>query len=1780
MTVVLWFIGFLALLVATLFASSRERAAPADVVGRGIIAIAGVAYVGIIVAAVWTWGGATATAGRATRLREGAPVHLALDGVRVPRSGAIAIGHGGDAALRVPGDGGEVARIERAASGGVVVHGGVLAVVHGHDGAASATARGCAVHDAAYTLPPGASIAVVECDGATPLRAFIVRHVRGGELMITPLVWRGRFIAEQLTVRAGDALRIGGVEDAIPGLTTWDVLAPQGAAAMLAIPADPTDCVAWLPDGGLVAGLVAGTSPASIGAGPAPGTDGRLATGQAPAAGPRVRAVAGGCVLDAGAFVVAAVPLVPDADRVIDRSLRAAFVIGGPPLALLVVLALAARRDRRARGLGRALRLCVLGAALTALCSWRLLWAYRIDMLRELASVGPRLVDNQLAVIAIGAALAGNVVLAHESLAEATLRRRALAAVLGWIAWLAIAAVAAGGVPPLTVSRAGVLGLSLGAALAPIGSVLGARVAAHLAPELGLVAIAAGAIVGKLAAPRSALVKLGLAYAFVLAAHAALRRLLGRETSPGSRSTGAVLIVLTALALARYDAGVTLAIVGLGLTFAMLVAGHDAAYDASQAARIGVLEREHARLLAVHGAAGIVIAIGVAACALASMDRALITDGALFLVHAPLAVAVLFAVAAIIARSHRRGWVPWLCAALAALAVWAARDTVVERATAGDTVGARRVAAVLDPGYAVLRDERTFVANASAWREAQLPHAGAADRWSGEGYFGARIRDPGVARSIDNDYLPVLVVRETGIGGLTQTIGLLLLIAGGGGAIAGLRLRHASREHRARWLVTAVAGGLAVYQPLAALGVLPLTGISWPGLGIDSPADIWLFVLGAVWCVSCGGDALDDVIDDERVRRTARLRRARAIVLGALGIAAVAAVIVVARAGASALGRAKTEDERIGAALSYAGTIACPWPAHTGASFDEVVPTRIAGTPRDDATARFDRELGAAWSRDRARLIAGLPSCRDRAGAFRIAHDGEACVATLRAGMPTIRLRIERSTDESGAQASGVTRVPTDSPPHGPPTGQLRATCSVVLSEERIAAIRAPVRAMQATRIRVVGAAMGIAATDLGELVAGTRAGTQIVRLRAGAPSVELAALPAGLTPASRVVVAGDVVLELRAAPRGVMLHGSAELFVAEPGQPPAWRRVSHGPDVLLDRVTLIAAGPPEQRRLALFRPPRAWTGSPPVVDTLLADDTSSAGDRARRAYPYGAALPELGWVNPFDARRSLGLDGWIHAALHQPSVAAPACGTLAPPPIARDRVCSPSPLDNVLECRVALQPELALKLQAIAEQIAAAPEAHTGRNVTPVRVAYVVLRGDTGELLAQGNVVPGRAPLAYAPVDAAAEATLIKLRESRGESDAERVEWNLPIAVGSTFKPIVARAAEQAFPPALPALVLTAEGRAAGCKARRGTPVDPLLGHCPPASLAGSPSSADLHDYLARSVNWYQAALGVVGLGLPDGSFAVRGQPVTLADIVASDLASWPVSSPLQITGARGSILDGHSLALDGLRRTPLWSRIEALLGRPLCMLGGRRRCRAAAERADVCAARALPVGSPGRDLRYLVALGPDQIDFYGDDRPAQAKVPIREYFQLLRGSGVHPVGSLAQLTDAFGRVIYDPTPGPPRLAASWFPAPIVGVAPAWSCAMAGGHANTVLGADGGLCAVVQTAGTAHAHLGELLADPDIVIYGAKTGTIDSLADIARRRASCRAWNERHSKAARLVCGKAPPDDSLFVIAFGVVTPHGTIPITLGIQLQRGGKGSAAHVTPEFVHAIADYLR
>jgi hypothetical protein len=1744
MSIALWFTGFVGLIVAAVIASARARSLPGDVVTRGAAFAAAMTCAVLATGAIWIWGGTMATTGRADRLREGAPVRIAIHEVAVPIDHSITIGRG-DVTVQLPGDGlGELARVDVEGSSVAVkptAPSVVLVPVETDAMLGAIAAAQCRAYESAdrraYTLPPGSAVMMIACDHGKPTAAVAMRRDRArARMLLAPLQWHGRFTAPQLTVRAGDVLRVGSGEDALPGVTGWDVLAVRGAATIVAVPADPTDCAAW----------AAGTQ-----------------------AGATSRSITGGCELAAGGFTVTAIPVIPDGDGVVDRGARAAIAIATPIVMLLFALALAPASVRRSRVVARALRAGVLGVGLTALVCWRLAWAHRIDMVRDLVPAGWRVSDNLFAAIAIGATLAGLAAGVLDAVRAAPTARRLAIGIGAWALGL-VAGTIVIGMPAITSVRIVVLALSLAATLIP--SLRGVAIKV----EHQLAAIAIAGIAARTLAPHLVLAKLGLAYALVLAGHAALCGIVASATPMRRRILLAALVVVAGLALARYDAGVTLAIAGVGLALAMLVAGHDAVYHASEAGRLGVLEREHARLLSVHGIATVIIAIAAAGFALVGDDKDLIagsTDAALY---APLVAGALFALAAIVARSHRRAWAPWLAAALAAVAVWTARDAMINWATGGDGVAAQRVAAVVDPGYAALRDERHFANTVSAWREATLPVSGDADRWTGQGYFAARITDPGVLHSIENDYFPVLVGRECGVGGLLQGTLLLLGLVVAAVATANARLRHAGSEHRARWLVASVAGALCVYQPLASLGVLPLTGISWPGFGIDSPSDLWLLVIGLTWCLlGADRDAPDTTRVDERVRTAPRLRRARRIVIASIAAAGVASVIVVARVSASALGRAGTttasqriHDDRIDTALRYAESLACPWPEKRG-TLDDVVPTEIAGKPEDDATARFHRELSAHWLAQRSALAEALrePStCHGKLGKATLAKDAAACVATFDAGWPEIRLAVTH--EQTG----------------------YRATCNVALPGDGLAFLRERPAAPRSARIRVVAEAMGVAARDAGELVSG---GT-VVRLRAGAGDVDLASQTK--VAAERVTLVAGTALVVDKS-RGVVLHGPADLLVADIDAKTGargWRRAEHAGEVALDRMTLITAG----ARIALFRPPRAWGGAT-VVDPLLADDVERAGDRTRRAYPYGAAVPELGWVNPYDVDHSVGLDGWIHAAQRAPANTAMACGTLEPPAVPRDRVCTTSPLDGVLECRVTVQPELAIALHGLADRIADDPQPLTGKATDPVRIAYVVLRGDTGALLAQGDFVPGRVPLAYAPKDAAAETALIRLREdrdpvtggpgTRGESDAERVDWNLPIAVGSTFKPILSRAAEEAFPQQIPQLSLKAEGSATGCKARHGTAVSPLMGHCPPAPLAGTPTTADLHDFLARSPNWYQAALGLIGLGLPSAHFEVKGAPKTLAEITASDLLSWPVDNALTIRDDTGPILGEHNVQIDGVRRTPMWNRLEALLGRPLCTLGDRGTCARAAERADVCSARSLPIKSPSRDLRHLVSLGPDRFDFYGDDRPGQQAVAVREYFQLLRGSGVHSIGSLAQLTDAFGRVVYDPRTGKLALAASWFPSPSVGTTPKWSCATTGGHATNVLGADGGLCAVVQE-GTAKTPFAEVLKDPNITIYGAKTGTIDSLAEIARHTSSCETWNAHHTVPGQpldrahqpswLDCGKAPPDDALFVVAFGVTTKTGVVPVTLGIQLQRGGKSSAARAAPHFVTAIAKYLR
>jgi len=471
-------------------------------------------------------------------------------------------------------------------------------------------------------------------------------------------------------------------------------------------------------------------------------------------------------------------------------------------------------------------------------------------------------------------------------------------------------------------------------------------------------------------------------------------------------------------------------------------------------------------------------------------------------------------------------------------------------------------------------------------------------------------------------------------------------------------------------------------------------------------------------------------------------------------------------------------------------------------------------------------------------------------------------------------------------------------------------------------------------------------------------------------------------------------------------------------------------------------------------------------------------------------------------------------------------------------------------------------------------------------RASFVVLRGDTGAIVAAGDVVPGRASSAYAPSTPALERYLISLREGRDEASAEKSDWNEPIAAGSAMKPLVARAAElvaglflsatdaDPLPPSDPT------AKPVTCHARRGKTVRPILGHCPPTPLVERAESFDFHDYLAKSSNWYQAVLGIAGLAFPDGEWTNDGETIDLARSVDS----W--STPVLVSRAGETIVGEHGVSRLALAHAPLWQRFTALIGRPLCD-GDAATCRRTSDRRDLCALRAMPIASPSADLRHLVALGPNRFEL-SDDKP-RASIPLRDYFQFLRGSGLHPLGSLAQLADAFARIIYDPGTEKFKLAASWFPVDAVGKLPDWDCARDEGAVESTRGAGGGLCGVVQRGGTAALGMKPVLADARVIVYGAKTGTIDALADVSEHKNACEAWNEAHTILGRpatedaqpywLPCGKSAADDSLFVVAFGVRTERGVVPLVLALDYQRTGKGVTAAIARHYIDAIAAYF-
>ncbi len=1842
-----WIAGFAALVALAIGATARARASGHQLERASTPLLATVLLTALAALAVLTFGGAAAQEGEARRVREGLEVVLALEAVQLPARDTLTVGFDEPErpassptrlALAGPGPATLFTLHRRAGAWQLELppDAAWLPLERAdHRAVANALGRGGrAAACAARTSPALAAHlegAVVWCKSDERLAVLVQR--RGPSAALELGVARGaRWLPPRLLTTAGALVYLDGNEAALPGVRTWSAGPRGGGSWLLPIPADPRRCDAYRTAAPMLAeddhGACRLHLPTSA---------------------------------DAPGLILRATPRSPDAAGVWRRGALAAALLCLPAGLLLLALSGVRGSRRRADLVAPALRLAVLSAALAALVLWRLLWAYRVDALLDEVRAGWRVLDNQLAASWLGAALAG---LATRLPLERALRsRRRLGSVLvatapfaAWLGYLTAGLAAATLAAPSPLSRVLERPLvSAALALASAALVALPGVTTKLANQAAklrghgstgaviagtLLAIAVAALAGRAWAPHFVLGKLALAYGAALVGAAAVAGALEPARPPWQRLGLLGATALACGALLAYDTGATLAVTGVGLTLALALAGHDALYRDSAAPRLGVLERDHAQVVLAYAVATAIGAAAIIAWGLAVSDHWLVRHTAELVLHVPLVLAASFTLGALLARRHRQPAAVWLCAAAAALALWGYRAPAVARVMSGDSVSAHRVSAVLEPGYALLRDQRQFLSQTSAWRAATLPASAAAGearddgdedralapeaRWRGQGLAGARIADPGVRRSLDNDYLAVLIARELGVAGLVQTASLLLLLLLGAGALTSVRLPHASAGARARLLVVATAGLLVLYQPLAALGILPLTGISWPGMGLDSPADLWLFALALCWLAAPAIDtrratSLDGPTADERVRTAPRLRQARGAAGVALAACCIAGIAMVARAGDGALARGEAQrglagfgDARLDRAIAYARGLRC----------DSALATlgELRGEPGDLGTARFHLEASARVRAERAALLARwqLPGasepCAGRAGAWHLSEAEPAaepgaptCRATLELGWP--QLVVERGA-----------------------TSELR--CSIHLPGDAIAQLAARPAAPAPPRVRVVSKAMGDAALDVGEVLLGGA----VIRLRRGAPELAADRLPAsaGLLLAGRLALGDGAALELTA--ESVVLRGSARLYRAEPGPgaAPRWRAIAAGDAI--EGLTLIAAG----ETVALVRPRTAWTSvaelakpaaeaaakrtaepakptvnrtAPPpakpltepatssadrttTVDPLLADELVTAGGARRRTYPHGAALPQLGWLSPYSLDRSLGLDGWIYAATNKggPPPAA-SCGTLAPPPIDRASVCRNSALDGVLECRVSLQPELSARLDGVLARVLAATA------TPPLRAQLVLLRGDTGELLVQRDLAQGRPPSAYAPRTAADERALVRLREDRdpqtgepgqpGESAAERADWNQPIAVGSVLKPVLARAAELAFPQLAPTLVLGFSGGGAQCKGRRSA-FAALAGHCPPTSVAGEPTVADLHDFLARSPNWYQMALGTLGLGLTSGSWASGDAAIALPELLASDLAQWPSTEPLTLRDEAGVILGKRSVSIEGLRRAPLWQAVERVLGRPLCTAGDARRCAAASSRRDVCALRALPLASPSADLRHLVALGPDRYDLYPQGRTNQTYVPTREYLQWLRGGGLHPTGSLSQLTDTFARIVYEPeqssATAPAQLAATWFPSPPVGASPPWRCQKrAAGRTATVRGADGGLCAVLAEGGTAHRALAALFEDPRVALHGGKTGTTDSLAQVARKRESCEAWNRRHTLPDRpataaaqpgwLGCGKPAPDDSLLVLAFSVVTPEETVPLTLGIALQRSGKGAAARLAPELVAIIADYF-
>ncbi|HWM85001.1 MAG TPA: hypothetical protein VNO33_04165, partial [Kofleriaceae bacterium] len=697
----------------------------------------------------------------------------------------------------------------------------------------------------------------VACSGARPILALAFSRPASGVVRAVPLIRRGaRFEPHHVEIGPRSLLQIGSSADSAPGVELWEVPAPPGATRLVIPPADPfAPCRQWRASMGKPSGASS--------AGAAPASD--LTDGDAV------------CVLPfAAPFALEVRRLLPDTGGLATRSLWAAAMLVLPALGWLLWLA-AERRSRLTRArLADALAAGWVGLVLAGLSTWRMLWAHRIDMLRDYEAFGWRVVQNQVLVVLAAAALAATC--ASRAEPDAPAHRRLLLALASWCAALFLGLFALGpDAAAMTADRAlAAAALSLAIGAGPVAAPLllarlraaaaagtagpagpaglqasgfrlqepirpeaagaesraasqnlepearslepavragsGSRPNWRLAPLVGLVAVGAVAAIAAAAEPREPSLKLLLAWTIALLFHAALGTAVQPDRlNPRRLYVAAGAGAAAALAALALDPGICTAIVLPGLVFALLFAAHDASFDDRALRQVGSYRRRHAPLAACHAA--LVLAVGAAASAwaisgLISGERGGEPGRALTAAafHLPILVAGFLAPAAILV-ARRRGraaaW-PWVAAAAGAALLWLARDPLLEMVLTSDSQAASRIALVSDPGYALLRSPDRFLAGLTAWRETALPAAASA--WTGQGYFGAQLLDPGVLLSVENDYLALLILRESGAAGLLAPALLLIGAAAGLFLLAGDRFRRGGAPERRRALAALLLG--------------------------------------------------------------------------------------------------------------------------------------------------------------------------------------------------------------------------------------------------------------------------------------------------------------------------------------------------------------------------------------------------------------------------------------------------------------------------------------------------------------------------------------------------------------------------------------------------------------------------------------------------------------------------------------------------------------------------------------------------------------------------------------------------------------------------------------------------------------------------------------------------------------------------------------------------------------------------------------------------------------